>query len=49
MIDEVMEKNEKIKKANEDLKILSSDKKIRELAKFRESSLREMASAKKMG
>ncbi len=45
----VMENNEKIKKANEELEILSADKEARELAEFRESSLREMASAKNYG
>ncbi len=46
---EVMEKNEKIRKANEDLELLSADKEARELAEFRESSLREMASARDHG
>ncbi len=44
-----MENNEKIKKANEELEILSADEEARELAEFRESSLREMASAKNYG
>lgn len=46
---EAMEKNEKLKKANEELEVLSSDEEVRELAEFRESSLREMASAIRYG
>lgn len=44
-----MEKNEKLKKANEELEVLSADEEARELAEFRESSLREMASAIRYG
>ena len=46
---EAMEKNEKLKKANEELEVLSADEEARELAEFRESSLREMASAIRYG
>lgn len=44
-IDEVMSKNEQVEKANEELEMLSADEEARELAEYRESSLREMASA----
>lgn len=44
-----MENNDKIRKANEELEILSADEEARELAEYRESSLREMASAKSYG
>lgn len=48
-IGEAMSKNENLKKANEELEVLSADEEARELAEFRESSLREMASAIRYG
>ena len=46
---EAMDKNEELKKANEELELLSADEEARELAEFRESSIREMASARRYG
>lgn len=46
---EVMEKNDKVKKANEELEYLSGDERVRRLAELRESGLREMAAAKRYG
>ena len=44
-----MEKNDKVKKANEELEYLSGDERVRRLAELRESGLREMAAAKRYG
>lgn len=48
-IGEVMKKNEKIKETNKRLEVLSEDEETRELAEFRESAIREMASAEDYG
>lgn len=46
---EIMEKNDKIKRANEELKYLSEDEIERRRAELREKAIRDMASAKHYG
>jgi len=48
-VEDVMKKNDKIKKANEELEYLSGDAEVRRIAELREKALKDMASAENYG